>query len=399
MTVVHPAPTDTDVHASLVERARALVPVLRARAVATNAARRIPSETIRELQEAGLLRVLQAPKNGGYGLGMRAHLDVTTTLAEGCGSTAWVTGVIHAHSWMMSHFPAPAQALTYGSDPDTVIAAVVAPRGTATRTASGYRLSGTWPFASGSENASYLVLGGAVLDAEHDPLPGEFLIPATAVTYRDDWHVTGLMGTGSCTVTVDDVEVPEEHFLALTALLTGNSPGASLHEGTWNVRAAATPVLILSLAGQALGIARQALTDFPGVIGQKMIAYTSHKQAEHTTTHLHVAQAAALIDQADYHLYRAADDIDRHAQAGTDPDVLARTRIRADCAEAVRNCLEAVELVWRDTGGSGLYATNPLGRALADLQAMNIHGGLMLDTARENYGRALLGLPPDGPFV
>ncbi len=361
---------------ALLEAARALAPVLRERAPATNANRRLPAETIAELKAAGLLKVLQAPRNGGFGLGMAAHLDVISALAQGCGSTAWVTGVTHAHSWLMSHFHPAAQAHTYGADPDAMISAVIAPRGRAVRHADQYVLSGTWPFASGGEHSQFLLLGAMAIDGEQPVDQGEFLVPTASVKFLDDWHVSGLSGTGSCTVVVDQVEVPSEHFLSMPALSAGHTPGMASHTEGWNHRAPATPVLIMALAGPALGLARQALHDFRGVIGDKTIAYSTTKQTEHLGTHLHLAEAATLIEQAGLQLYRAADDIDGHALAGTTPDLVQRARIRLDCAQAVRNCLEAVELLRRDTGGSGLYLTNPLSRALADLQAMNIHAAL-----------------------
>ncbi|MDH4074428.1 MAG: hypothetical protein OEW29_00720 [Acidimicrobiia bacterium] len=397
MTVIDSAPSG--MAAELVERARRLAPVLRERSVATNASRRLPRETIDDLRAAGVLKVLQSPRNGGYGLSMRDHLDVNAALGEGCGSTAWVVGVTHAHSWMMSHFPAEAQEATYGMNPDAFISAVIGPRGRAVRTDGGWRLSGVWPFASGSENADWLFLGAMMVDGDQDRGPAEFLLPASSATYRDDWHTTGLTGTGSCTLEVHDLFVPDAFHLPMVELATGASPGAVLQTEGWNHRAAAIPVLILALAGPALGIARRALADFPSVIGKKTIAYTDTVQAEHTTTHLHIAEVAALIDEAHFHLYRAADDIDRAARNGVPLELLVRARIRSDCAEAARQCLEAVELMWRDTGGSGLYTTNPLGRALADLQAMNVHGGLMLDSAREIYGRVLMGLDPQAPLL
>jgi 3-hydroxy-9,10-secoandrosta-1,3,5(10)-triene-9,17-dione monooxygenase len=382
------------VAATLAERARHLVPALRERASATSANRRLLPETVADLQASGLLRVLQAPRNGGYGLGLAVHLEVTSALARGCGSTAWVVGVVHAHSWMMSHFPEAAQDHVYGRDPDAVVCAVVAPRGRAVRVPGGYRLRGEWPFASGSEVSQYLFLGATVVEDGQDVDVAELLVPSSAVAYRDDWHVHGLAGTGSCTVVADDVEVPEAHALSMPALMAGETPGAALHTEGWNQRAPAVPVLVLALAGPALGLARQALDDFAASVGQRTIAYTGQAQREHPTTHLHLARATVLVDQAELHLRRAADVIDEHALAGTRPDLLTRARTRADCAEAVRDCLEAVELLWRDTGGSGLYATNPVGRAVADLQAMNLHAALALDAAREAYGRALLGLPP-----
>ncbi|MDH5291202.1 MAG: oxidoreductase, partial [Acidimicrobiia bacterium] len=341
MTVIDSAPSG--MAAELVERARRLAPVLRERSVATNASRRLPRETIDDLRAAGVLKVLQSPRNGGYGLSMRDHLDVNAALGEGCGSTAWVVGVTHAHSWMMSHFPAEAQEATYGMNPDAFISAVIGPRGRAVRTDGGWRLSGVWPFASGSENADWLFLGAMMVDGDQDRGPAEFLLPASSATYRDDWHTTGLTGTGSCTLEVHDLFVPDAFHLPMVELATGASPGAVLQTEGWNHRAAAIPVLILALAGPALGIARRALADFPSVIGKKTIAYTDTVQAEHTTTHLHIAEVAALIDEAHFHLYRAADDIDRAARNGVPLELLVRARIRSDCAEAARQCLEAVE--------------------------------------------------------
>lgn len=273
------SPADSDIARELVERARTLAPVLRQRAAATNTNRRLSPETIADLKASGLMKVLQAPRNGGFGLGMRTHLDVISALAEGCGSTAWVMGVTHAHSWVMSHFHEQAQSHTYGADPNAMISAVLGPRGKAMRTETGYILSGTWPFGSGSEHSQFLLLGAVVVasgpDGDQDVDQGQFLVPTTAVSFRDDWHVTGLSGTGSCTVVVDAVEVPAERFLSMPALAMGTTPGKGLHTEGWNHRAAAIPVLILALAGPSLGIARRALADFPGVIGDKPIAYTA----------------------------------------------------------------------------------------------------------------------------
>ena len=84
MTTVEQAEAD------LIARTRALIPELRERSDATAAARRVPAENIRALQSAGSLKTVQATRNGGYGLGMRAHLDTISSIAEGCGSTAWV---------------------------------------------------------------------------------------------------------------------------------------------------------------------------------------------------------------------------------------------------------------------------------------------------------------------
>jgi len=76
-----------------------------------------------------------------------------------------------------------------------------------------------------------------------------------------------------------------------------------------------------------------------------------------------------------------------------------RARIRMDCAHAVRQCLEAVEVLFLAGGGSGLGEANPVQRAWRDLHAVNMHGALALETNQEMYGRLLLGLKPNTTLI
>lgn len=382
-------------HEEIVKRARALVPTLRERAGRTADHRRLLDETVADLKASGVFKVLQARRNGGYEMSMRTHLDVLSTLGEGCGSSAWVVGVTHAHSWMMSHFDQAAQDETYGVDPDMIISAVIAPRGRAERQPDGnFLLNGFWPFASGSEHAEWVFMGAEVFENDAPVDAGEFLISANDMTYMDDWHVTGLTGTGSCSVVAENLTIPAHRFLSLAELMTGQSAGRPLHDG-WQTDLAAFPVLVVALAGGALGMARNAVRTYPEVVGEKVIAYTNYLQKEYPATHLMLAEAAAKVDQAEFHLYRAADQMDDAARSGTPLRVLDRVRIRADAAEAVQLCLEAAQALFQATGGSGLRTSNPIGLALANLQAMSMHGGLAIETARALYGRVLIGLEPD----
>jgi 3-hydroxy-9,10-secoandrosta-1,3,5(10)-triene-9,17-dione monooxygenase len=394
MTTVEQAETD------LIARTRALIPELRERAEATAAARRVPPENIRALQAAGSLKTVQARRNGGYGLGMHAHLDTISSIAEGCGSTAWVSGVVHAHSWLLSHFPAQGQDDVYGADPDSVVAAVIGPRGSATRHSDGsHTLSGFWPFASGNENAAWLLLGAVVRDESGAVIDeGDFAVPSASIERKDDWFVNGLTGTGSSSVSVENLDVPAHRYLSLPGLIMGNSPGASLHEG-WAQRCAPVPVLALALTGGAIGIARQALRDFPALVKGKTIAYTADDQWMHPLTHMQAAEAAMSIHEGTLVLYGCADEIDAAAREGRELDLLTRARMRLDCAEGVRRCLDGVEILFHASGSSGIRLSSPLTRAVADLRAINQHGLLNLEMNRELYGRVLLGIEQNTPLI
>jgi 3-hydroxy-9,10-secoandrosta-1,3,5(10)-triene-9,17-dione monooxygenase len=383
-----------------VARARELIPELRERAARTASDRRLPQENIDALRRAGALKTLQATRNGGYALGIRSHLDVISALGEGCGSTAWVAGVVHAHSWLLSHFPEQGQDDVYKANPDAVVSAVILPRGKAVRTADGFRLEGVWPFGSGCERSDWLLLGAAVFDEEGNRVDeGDFIVPTSSVTLKDDWFVSGLTGTGSCTMVVEGLDVPAHRFLSMPGLIMGNTPGADLHGDDWVVRGAPVPVLTIALCGGAIGIARQALADFPSVIKGKTIAYTADPQEPHPFTHIRLGDAASRIREGEVLLYTVADEIDATARAGGEVPFLRRAEMRNDCATAVRRLLEGVEILFRESGATGVRTASPLNRAFADLQAINNHGLMKLETNQEMYGRLLLGLEPNTPLI
>jgi 3-hydroxy-9,10-secoandrosta-1,3,5(10)-triene-9,17-dione monooxygenase len=381
-------------------RARELIPELRERAAQTAIDRRLPRANIDALRRSGSLKTIQAKRNGGFALGIRSHLDVMSALGQGCGSTAWVAGVVQAHSWLSSHFPEQGQDDIYGSNPDAIVSAVIGPRGKAVRTADGYRLEGVWPFGSGCERADWLLLGGIVFDDDGNELDqGDFMVPTSAVTIKDDWYVSGLAGTGSCTMVVTGVEVPAHRFLSLPGLIMGNSPGANLHGDDWVQRCAPVPVLTIALCGGAIGIAKQALADFPSVIKGKVIAYTADPQEPHPFTHIRLGDAASRIREGELLLYAVADELDETAQANQEVPFLRRAEMRNDCATAVRRLLEGVEILFRESGATGVRTSSPTNRALADLQAINNHGLMKLETNQEMYGRLLLGLDPNTPLI
>jgi 3-hydroxy-9,10-secoandrosta-1,3,5(10)-triene-9,17-dione monooxygenase len=387
-------------HAQLVARAASLVPTLRARAAEAEQFRRLPDANVAELRSAGLFKVLQPRRCGGFEMSLHTHIDTVAEIARGCGSTAWCMGVIHAHSWLLGSFPQEAQAESYGANPDAIVCAVIAPRGKARAVAGGYRLDGFWPFASGCQHADWLLLGteiagegGTVVDA------AELLVPARDIVIRDDWNVVGLRGTGSCSIVANDVFVPKHRYLSLPGIIAGEAPGAAAHD-TSLYKGAAVPVLVLAITPAALGMAEAALAAFKERLPGREIAYTEHEiQIDSPTTHRQVADAATRIRVARLLLHRCADEIEAAAARGEMMEFTARARVRMDCAHAVRQCMEAAEILYLACGGSGIAETNPVQRAWRDLHAVNMHGALTLETNQVMYGRILLGLKPNTPLI
>lgn len=387
-------------HDEMVARAAKLVPQLRSRANEAERLRRLPDANMAALKSTGLLKILQPRRFGGYQMSLHDHIDTVAEVARGCGSTAWCMGVMHAHSWLMGSFPVSAQEETYGADADTVIAAVIAPRGKAQAVEGGYVLSGFWPFASGCQHADWLLLGAQILERDGTATDeADLLVPASDLVIRDDWNVVGLRGTGSCSVAAKDVFIPKYRYLSLPELIAGSAPGTTAHEGSL-YRCAAVPILALALTPAALGMAATALEAFTERLPGREIAYTHHElQIENSTTHRQVADAATKIHVARLLLHRCAADIEAAAERGEIMEFAMRARVRMDCAHAVRQCLEAVETLYLACGGSGIGEANPVQRAWRDLHAVNMHGALALETNQEMFGRILLGLAPNTALI
>ena len=384
----------------LVSRAEALIPSLQSRRMQAHDERKLPAENVKEVLEAGLFKLTQPRRVGGYESDLHTHIDVIGALAQGCASTAWVVSVCHAHAWLMGCFPQQAQDDSYGQNPDAIVTAVIGPRGKAARVDGGYQLSGFWPFCSGVAHANWVLLGGFVLGDDGKPVDdGDFLIPSSELNIRDDWNVTGLRATGSSSVSVEDLFIPDHRYLSFPAMIAGKAPGRDLH-ATNLYKGAPIPLLSFGVTSPALGIAEGAINAFKAHLPGRKVTYTFDEvQLEMPTTHMQVGAAGARLQAARSILHTAADDIARLAELDQPMDPEMRARIRMDCAFAVRLCLEGVESVYLAAGGSAIQESNPLQLASRDLHAVNMHGLLNLETNLELYGRMMLGLPPNSPVL
>ena len=228
---------------------------------------------------------------------------------------------------------------------------------------------------------------------------GDFMVPTSEVTIKDDWYVSGLAGTGSCTMVVAGSRRSRAPLLVAAWSDHGQQPWREPSRRRLGAALRTVPVLTIALCGGAIGIAKQALDDFPAAIKGKIIAYTADPQEPHPFTHIRLGDAAGRIREGELLLYAVADELDATAQANAEVPFLRRAEMRNDCATAVRRLLEGVEILFRESGATGVRTSSPMNRALADIQTINNHGLMKLETNQEMYGRLLLGLEPNTPLI
>jgi 3-hydroxy-9,10-secoandrosta-1,3,5(10)-triene-9,17-dione monooxygenase len=383
-----------------VSTAAAVAPRLATRSAQTAQARRLLNEHVELLSEQGLFRTLQPRRCGGYEHSLHTHLDVVEEIARGCGSSGWVVSLFHTHSWLAGLFAEAAQNDVYRSNDSVRLAAGLTPRGTARCVDGGFLLSGIWPFCSGCHHADWLILGEMIADHDGEPSDsGLMLVPRDAVTIQDDWSGGGLAGTGSNGVATKDLFVPAHRFLSIPRALEGQAPGVTLHATTLYY-SALIPVVAMGLAAPALGMARRALEHFEERLPGRTVSYTfNERQIDAPATHMTVAESVTKLDAARTLLHASVDAIELHARRREVMPLERRAKARMDIAFAARLCLEAVQPLYLVSGGSGLAEAGAIHQAQRDLHAVNMHGLLSLQTNLEMYGRVLLGLPTNSPFI
>jgi len=379
----------------LVGRATALRELLWTDAVEGDRERRLTDRVFSAVTDAGLMRLMTPRRLGGYAVDMPTFLDVITELGRGCCSAAWVTSVLNVGNFVVSLFPAAVQDQVWADAPDASTALILgSPRSSIERVDGGVRVSGEWPYASGSQHCDWVAVrltsGGS---ASERPVSNLVLLPAHEVEVKDTWHVAGMRGTGSGTVVIDEAFVPDERVLPLLPLL--NREADQVVDTTHRYRNCLTGVFGLSLVGPLIGGADAALEyvqeKAPGrhIAASKFANYT-----ESPAFQLDLAAAAVMLDTAKLNASRIGATLEEEADAGGNPDWPTRARLRMASTVAAQRCRETIDTLLTAYGSSAFHESNPLQRIWRDINVGSRHVAFGLGIPEMIYGRVLVGGDP-----
>ena len=381
----------------LIDRAASLVPVLRERTGKTKQLRRIPDETIADLHEAGLWRILRPERYGGYITDFGAMVDVSIELGRGCASTAWVYINLIAHNWMLPLWPQQAMDDIWGDNPDALIGStLIFPAGKLEPASGGYSFSGRWPYASGIDASDWMMLGAVIANPDDKSSSRIVVVRAADLDVIDTWHVSGLAGTGSKDVACEQLFVPEYMVFDPAVAREGYAPGTEAIDGD-AYRLPIIPFIPHLVVGPMIGIARGAYEDFIEKLQSQTSIYNRSRLAEHTTIQLKIAEAGVLIDIARLLVRENWQQAHRYVENRDRPSVEDRARWRRDATYAAGCCVRAVDLIHGVTGATANYLDNMLQLRHRDVHAAAHQIHLSWDINGPEFGRIAAGLPPTNP--
>ena len=368
--------------ADLMRRASELVPALKERAAHTEESRRVPPESVEDLLSLGLYRIGVPKRFSGLDMDYRLILDIAAELGRGCGSTAWCYSLWAAHAWLVGYWPLQAQQEVFGENLDALCSSSLSVgKSTSTPVEGGYRLSGRWEFSSGCDSASWFILG--------IPGIGErnwALVPRADCEIVDTWFVSGLRGSGSKDIVVNDVFVPSHRVLDVTTAADGDWNGWELH-GQTRYRAPIPVLLVWDLLAPMLGMARGMIDEFAG-----RLAGTSGpgRTADSWPVHLRLSQASAEVDAAEALMRQDLDEIFRKAEQGHGFSEIERARYTRDKAFITAACVQAVNRLFDLSGAHALFDSVPLQRFHRDVHAASHRDSLSMDLGGSEYGKLIL---------
>jgi len=395
-----PEPSDTE----LLERARALLPCLRERALRCEEQRRLPAESLAEIGAAGLWRVLQPRRFGGLERDYALMAEIAYELGRGCGSTGWVYQNLCSHQLILGFFPLEAQREFWETDP-----AALASTGWASKHSravpvdGGYRLTGRWEFSSGVHHARGVLVLAPIEGREIAPGIAErriFLLhKEREAKVVEVWDVVGLCGTASDDVSAEDVFVPAHRSLSLAAANRHGErvelQGSGVHSSTF-YKIPFFTWFPFTVAPALVGVAQgglehtlERLRTRTNLFGQKL--------GQNAAVQVRLATASAKIDSARLLIERSLREMAEIANREEVPSVALRGRFRRDAGYAAVLAYEAVGSLFYRGGAHGIFRSDALARAYHDVGAGATHLGADFDLSSEIWAQAIQGLPVTNP--
>jgi alkylation response protein AidB-like acyl-CoA dehydrogenase len=377
-----------------IERARQLGPELDVAAEEIEGRRALPEPIVEALVELGLFRLLLPRSLGGAELPPAVYVQVIEEVAKHDASTAWCLGQATGCT-MTSAFLDPEVAREIFGGKRGIVAWGPAGPAEARAVAGGYRLTGTWSFASGSHHATWLGAHVAILGGDGIPrlrpnggsVIRTLLFPKASAGFTDIWHVIGLRGTGSDSYTVTDLFVPEKYTVFREAEPKPRQPGLLYAFSSSNIYSSA-------FAGVALGIARSALDAFVELARDKIPRGAKRILRDNNVIQSQVAQSEAQLGAARVVLLGSLEQIWRDVAQSGRLTLGHNTTIRLASTWAIHQARDVVDTAYHAAGATAIFESNPFERRFRDVHTV-VQQYQGRQAHFETVGQVLLGLRPE----
>jgi indole-3-acetate monooxygenase len=379
----------------LVERARALAPLIARDADEIERTRRLTPAVTSALIENELYRALLPKSLGGTEAPLEAFMQMQEEIAKADASTAWCLGQCSVCAMTAAYLDPDAANEIFNVAPGILAWGAIAHEVQAVP--GGYKASARWDFASGSRQASWLGAHVRVIEADGtarrkadgSPEIRTILFPVASATMYDVWDVIGLKGTGTDSYSVDNLFIPEK-FAALRDVPSALREQGLLYKLTTNM------VFSMGFAATSLGVAR-AMLDATIELSRGKTPQGLKAMRENNAEQGKIGRTEASLRAARAYLYATAAEVWRDLARGVPLTEEHRIALRIAATWTIHQSAAVVDTAYHMAGATAVFNANGFERRFRDMHtiAQQIQAR---DTHYEDAGKAILsanlGTPP-----
>src|ERR1700742_1955532 len=375
----------------LVERARALAPLIAGEADEIERTRRLTPPVVSALIDNGMYRALLPASVGGAEAPPEVFMQMLEEVAKVDASTAWCLGQCSVCAMTAAYLDADVASEIFGA-PDGILAwgaiahAVHVVPG-------GFRITARWDFASGSRQANWLGAHVQVVEADgtkrmrtnRTPEIRTIVCPSASATMYDVWDVSGLSGTGTDSYSVDDLFIPEK-FSALRDDFTALREKGPLYGITTYT------MFGLGFGAISLGVARATL-DAAIELSRGKASVGLKAMRENNAVQGLIGRTEGNLRAARAYLYATAGEAWRDLTLTGKLSEEHRAALRLASTWTIHQAASVVDAAYHMAGATAVFRANPFESRFRDMHAIKQQIQAR-DTHYEDAGRALLSGSP-----
>jgi 3-hydroxy-9,10-secoandrosta-1,3,5(10)-triene-9,17-dione monooxygenase len=328
---------------------------------------------------------------------MPTFAQVMMEVSRGCASSGWVLALTAGHAIMLSaFFSEQAQIYVYGADGEFRGPSRTVPTVIGRPVDGGYVLNGTWDYVTGCDIATHVICGIGI-DEDAQSAQRMAIVDRADFSIVDDWDTIGMRGTGSRSVVVRDVFVPEFRTIPpmRDAFGSRNAPGRRVHANPMYVAGRLVSVLLEEMAAVAVGVAKGALDVYERELcSGKLSSPPFTRRSEVAEYQRHFGEAWATIQVAEATVMRVADEYLEFARQDVEEEIPFSDErdLQLQLLEqyATRLAGDAVDLMFRTCGTHVARSDSMLQRYFRDMAVIKTHIAAQVDRGAEAFGRAYL---------
>jgi alkylation response protein AidB-like acyl-CoA dehydrogenase len=343
------------------------------------------SQAVVDLIKAEGIHHLIKPKEYGHPqISFNTYTDMIRKVGYYNLSAAWLTYFYSLHNSWVAYLPKHRMDEVYGTG--GLIADIFPPIGKAEKVEGGFMLSGHWKFVSGINYSEWVGVGAFYFKNEGEPPEHiAFCVHKKDFKLIKEWDSLGLRGSGSNTIIIEDLFVPDDMVLNFNEIVQRRRPQPlEVDEDYLYYNVSFFPAFFVGFPAMALGAAERIIDEYRERTKKRV--RIGGQTASESPTAQRVLAEMTLKYQAASGMMREYVDMLNSDEGQYNPALYNGIRV-----QIIQNCMDIAVRATLAFGAGSLAKGNPLEVMLRDLTAIATHITSLYEDGLEHYGKHLFG--------